>query len=146
MIKDQIYTDLKEAMKNKEALKLNTLRMVKAEIMKFEVSGANKVAGDKEILSLLKRSVKQRKEAADSFIKGGNQESAKKELAEIKILEQYLPAQLSDQEVEILIKEVISDLSAQKSDFGKVMGEAVKKAAGRADGSRISMAVKKLLG
>lgn len=146
MLKDQIQNDLKEAMKAKDELKLSTLRMMKAEIMKHEVSGANMVADDEVVMAILKRGIKQRKESAEGFEKGGNQVAAQKELAEIKILETYLPEQMSEDEVRKIAEETISQMGTiGPGDFGKVMGAVMGKAKGQADGNVVSKVVKELL-
>jgi uncharacterized protein YqeY len=111
-LKETIVQDLTAAMKAREELKTSTLRMLKADIMKYEVSGADKVATDEIVVDILKRSVKQRKEAADAFEKGGNAESAQKELDEIKILEAYLPEQMSEDAVRAVVEETVSQVGA----------------------------------
>jgi len=145
MLKKQITTDLIEAMKAQDAMKLSVLRMLKADIMKYEVSGADKVADDDVVLKLIKSGIKQRKDAAEGFTKGGNEESAKKELDEIKILEKYMPEQMSEEEVKKIVQETISQLNAGPSDFGKVMGMVMGKTKGKADGNVVSKIVKELL-
>ncbi len=145
-LKEQIINDLKEAMKAQDSMKLNTLRMMKTEITNFEVSGADKVAGDEEVLTILKRGVKQRKEAAEGFEKGGNQEAADKEKAEIEILESYLPEMMSEDAVKEVVQAVIDEMSATQADFGKVMGAAMGRLKGQADGTVVSKVTKELLG
>ncbi|QQR83111.1 GatB/YqeY domain-containing protein [Candidatus Peregrinibacteria bacterium] len=144
-LKDQIVSDLTAAMKAREELKLGALRMLKADIMKHEVSGADMLATDDVVITLLKRGIKQRKEAAEAFEKGGNQASADKEREEIKIFEAYLPAQMSEEELLTIAKAVIQEMNATQSDFGKVMGEVMKKSQGQADGVMVSKVVKSLL-
>lgn len=144
-LKETIYNDLKEAMKAKDELKLSTLRMLKADIMKYEVSGADKESTDEIVQGIVKKAVKQRKDAAEGFEKGGNKEFALKEMAEAQILEQYLPEQMSEAQVEEIAKEAIEQLNATSADFGKVMGVVMGKTKGQADGNIVSGAVKKLL-
>ena len=122
MLKEQIISDLTEAMKAREELKLSVLRMLKADIMKYEVSGADMVATDEVVLDILKRSIKQRKEAAEGFTKGGNEEAAKKEISEIAYFEKYMPEQMGEEEVKKIVQETIDQMSAGPADFGKVMG------------------------
>ena len=146
MLKEQIIKELTESMKARDEMKVSTLRMLKAEIMKYEVSGADKVATDEIVIDLVKRGIKQRKDAIEGFEKGGNMTSADKEREEIKILEVYLPEQLSEQVLEEIIKKTIQDLGATgASDFGKVMGVVSKETKGKADGAVVSQMVKKLL-
>ncbi len=145
MLKDQIIADMTAAMKAR-APELDTLRMLKADIMKYEVSGADKVATDDVVLDILKRSVKQRKEAADGFTKGGNTEAAQKELGEIAYFEKYMPEQMGEDEVKKIVQETIDQMSAGPADFGKVMGAVMGKVKGQADGGMVNAAVKELLG
>lgn len=143
MLKDQIIADMTAAMKAR-APELDTLRMLKADIMKYEVSGADKVATDDVVLDILKRSIKQRKEAAEGFEKGGNHESAQKELDEIKVFEKYMPEQMGEDEVKKIVQEVITQ-AGEGAQFGQVMGMAMGKLKGRADGGLVNKVVKDLL-
>lgn len=145
-LKDQIFADLTVAMKTQDAFTLEVLRMLKADIMKYEVSGKDMVANDDVVIDILKRSVKQRKEAAEGFTKGGKAELAEKELKEIAVFEKYMPEQMSEEEVKKIVQETIDQLSATPADFGKVMGDAMGKMKGQADGNVVSKAVKELLG
>lgn len=154
MLKEQIIKDLTEAMKAREELKLGTLRMLKAAIMTYEVSGADKIANDDVVTGLIKSGIKQRKDAAEGFKKGGNEISAQKELDEIKILEKYLPEQMGEDEIKKIAQETIAQLNAGPSEpstalrpsFGKVMGAVMGKTKGKADGNMVNKAVKELLG
>lgn len=154
MLKQTIISDLTAAMKAKETLKLGVLRMLKADIMKFEVSGANKEATDEVVADLIKRGIKQRKEAIEGFEKGGNMSAAENERAEIEILEKYLPEQMSEEAVKAIAKEVVAEMSLNLGDpsasvgasFGKVMGAVMAKVKGKADGNVVSKAVKEILG
>ena len=144
MLKEQIIADMTAAMKAR-APELDTLRMLKADIMKYKVSGADMVATDDIILDILKRSIKQRKEAAEGFTKGGNTEAAKKELSEIAYFEKYMPEQMGEDEVRKIVQETIDQMSAGPADFGKVMGAVMGKVKGQADGGMVNLAVKELL-
>jgi uncharacterized protein len=146
MLKDQIIADLTASMKAREELKTSTLRMLKAEIMKYETSGGDKKVTDEIVIDLIKRGIKQRKESAEGFEKGGNKAFAQKELDEIKILEAYMPKQMSEDEVKKIAKETIAQMNAGPSDFGKVMGMVMGKTKGKADGTVVSKVVKELLG
>ena len=144
-LKEQIIVDMTAAMKAR-APELDTLRMLKADIMKYEVSGADKVATDEVVLDIIKRSIKQRKEAAEGFEKGGNTASMQKELDELKVLEKYMPEQMSEDQVKAVAQEVIAQMGASAGDFGKVMGVVMSKVKGKADGGVVNKAVKELLG
>lgn len=145
-LKGQILDDLKKAMLAKEELKTGTLRMLKADIMKFEVSGADKAATDDVVTDLVKKAIKQRKDSAEGFEKGGNTEAAQKELDEIKILEVYMPEQMPEDQVKAIVQETIDQMSATPADFGKVMGAVMGKVKGQADGGVVNKLVKELLG
>jgi uncharacterized protein len=144
-LKDKIIADLTAAMKARDELKTSTLRMVKADIMKYEVSGKDMVATDEVVLDLMKKGVKMRRDAIEGFQKGGNSAMAEKELSEIKIIETYLPAQMGEAEIKKVVAETIQQLNATAKDFGKVMGMVVGKTKGKADGALVSKVVKELL-
>lgn len=144
-LKEQIIKNMIEAMKAKNELTLSVLRMLKADIMKYEVSGADKVATDEIVIDLIKRGIKQRNEASEGFKKGGNEVSAQKELDEIKILEKYMPEQMGEDHVKEIVKQTISEMGATPADFGKVMGAVMSKVKGQADGNVVSKCVKELL-
>jgi len=145
-LKEQIVKDLTEAMKAREELKLSVLRMLKADIMKYEVSGKDMEATDDVVVDLIKKSIKQRRDSAEGFHKGGNEEAAQKELSEIKILEEYMPEQMGEEEVKKVVQETIDQLKpAGPQDFGKVMGAAMGKLKGQADGGLVNKVVKDLM-
>ncbi len=145
-LKEQIIADMTAAMKAQEALKLSVLRMLKADIMKFEVSGGDKVATDEIVTDLIKKGIKQRKDSVEGFTKGGNTEAAQKELDEIKLLEVYMPEQMSEEDVKKAVQEVIDQVNPQgPQDFGKVMGAVMDKLKGQADGGLVNKVVKELL-
>jgi len=143
-LKDRIYADMTAAMKARGP-ELATLRMLKADIMKYEVSGADKTATDEVVQDLLKRAVKQRKEASEGFAKGGNMVLSQQELDEMKIIEKYLPEQMNPEDLKKIVQETIAQMSATPADFGKVMGMVMGKVKGKADGNAVSAAVKELL-
>ena len=146
MLKEQIQKDMISAMKNKEELKVSVLRMIKSAILKYEVSGERKEATDEDILKIIKKELKQRKDSIKQYIEGGRDELAKKEEEEAKILSTYLPAELTEAEIEKIVKEVIEETGAtNKSDIGKVMGLSMKKTKGQADGNNVKKIVEKLL-
>jgi len=154
-LSEQIDHDLKEAMKARDAARLGTLRMVKSafKYAAIEKGGADAVVDDETAMSVLRKQIKQREDAAEGFEKGGRPESAEKERAEIIVLSAYLPAALSAEELSALIKEAIAEVGASlgasavvgKAQMGAVMKAAQAKASGRADGKSLSAEVQKLL-
>ena len=146
-LEQKIQEAIKEAMKAKDTVALSAVRAIKGEILLFKTSeGGTGEVSDGDILKLIQKLVKQRKEAAEQFVAGGRQDLADNELAEAAVLEKYLPKQLSEAEVEERIKEIIAQVGASSiKDMGKVMGAANKALAGLSDGRTISGVVKKLL-
>ena len=144
----KISEDLKQAMKNHDELRVSTLRMVLAAVQNKEISLAKKEEGlsDEEFLQVVRSEVKKRKEAAEGFEKGGRAALSEKEKKEGGILEAYLPAELSEEELENIVKNSIAQqgLSSQK-DFGAVMKNIMTAVEGRAAGNRVADAVKKSL-
>ena len=144
----QIQEDIKAAMKAKDTVAMNATRAVKGEILLFKTaeSGSREVT-DADILKMIQKLVKQRKEAAEQYTAAGRQELADNELAEAAVMEKYLPKPLTQEEIEARIREVIAQVGATSmKDMGKVMGVASKTLAGQADGKTISAVVKALLG
>lgn len=145
-LKERIIADLTAAMKARDELTLSTLRMVKADIMKYEVSGADKTVTDEVVTDLLKKAIKQRAEAAEGFTKGGNAAAAQKERDEAAIIQKYMPEQLGEDQIRAIVQEVIGQIKpAGPQDFGKVMGAAMARLKGKADGNMVNKAVKELL-
>lgn len=136
-----------EAMKAKDTVRLNAVRSIKSAILLAKTAeGASKELTDADILKLIQKLSKQRKEAAEQYSAAGRQELADNELAEAEVLAAYLPKMLSEAEVEEKLKAIIAEVGASKpSDMGKVMGVATKALAGQAEGKLISTLVKKLL-
>ena len=143
----QIQADMVAAMKAKETVRLASLRAIKAAIMLAKTAeGSNGEVDDADIVKIIRKLVKQRKESAQQYNDAGRPELAENELAEAACMEVYLPKQLSEAEVEAKLAEIIAEVGAsQPSDMGKVMGVATKRLAGLADGRMISTLVKKLL-
>lgn len=136
-----------EAMKSGDALKTSVLRMLKASILKFEVSGDRKEASDSDIMDLIQKEIKSRRDSVEQFTAGNRPELADKETAEIAVLIGYMPPQMSEEEVLAVVKEVIAEVGATgKSDLGKVMGALMPKVKGKADGAMVSKVVNGLLG
>lgn len=146
-LEQQIQKDLMEAMKAKDAVRLASVRAIKSAILLAKTSeGGSKELTDGDIVKLIQKLSKQRRESAEQYAAAGRQELADNELAEAAILDTYLPKQLSEAEVEEKLKTIIAEVGASKpSDMGKVMGVATKQLAGLADGKMISSVVKRLL-
>ena len=142
-LKDQIRADLKQAMKAKEKERTGTIRMLLAAIQTAETEGSKHEVDDAEIQKIIAREIKKRRESADIYKTNGRDDLAEAELAEAGILEVYQPKQLDDQELAKLIDEAIAETGAESmAQMGQVMKAATAKAAGRADGKRLSEAVK----
>jgi uncharacterized protein len=149
MILDIIQTDLKQSQIDKDELRTNVLRMLLSEIRYAEIrqrEGERSELSDEEIVTVIQKEIKKRKEAADGFKQGGREESAKKEEAEAAVLVKYLPAQLTDEQLKELIDQVAIEMNASGiQDMGKVIGAVLGKVKGQADGSRVSILVKEKL-
>ena len=146
-LEQQIQEAIKAAMKAKDTVALNATRAIKGEILLAKTAeGGAKEVTDGDILKMIQKLVKQRKEAAEQFVAGGRPELADNELAEAAVMEKYLPKQLSEAEVEAKVREIVGRVGATSiKDMGKVMGTANKELAGLSDGRTISTIVKKLL-
>lgn len=145
-LKEKINNDLKEAMKSQDKLKLQTIRSIRALILEFEKSGKNTEMTEEDEIKLLNSAVKKRKEAAEQFRNGGREELALNEEAELKILLEYLPEQLTDDAISEEIKRVAIECGAAgKNDFAKVMPVVMKNLKGKADGKKIKELVEKYL-
>ena len=146
-LETQIQKDIMEAMKAKDSVRLNAVRSIKSAILLAKTSeGGSKELQDSDIIKLIQKLAKQRKEAAEQFVAAGRKELADNEMAEAAVLDTYLPKMLSESEVEARLREIIAELGASSpSDMGKVMGLATKKLAGLAEGRTISTIVKRLL-
>lgn len=144
-LRDKIKSDLKDAQLNRDEVKVSTLRLLLSEIKNQEIAKGETLS-DEDTISVFQREVKKRKEAADGFRSGGREESALKEEAELKVLESYLPARLSNEELTKMVEESINELGATTmADMGKVMGVVMGKVAGRSDGGMVSAMVKERL-
>ena len=135
-----------EAMKAHNTVRTNAVRAIKSEILLAKTSGSGAEITDGDVIKLIQKLIKQRKESAAMYAQGGRQDLADNELAEAAEMEGYLPKQLSEAEVEEIVKGIIAETGASSmADMGKVMGLATKKLAGQADGRTVSTIVKKLL-
>lgn len=144
---DQVSEDIKNAMKAKDKVALETLRNVKKVFLEAKTApGANDTLTDADALKLLQKLVKQGKDSAAIYVGQNRQDLADAELAQVAVLEKYLPKQMSAEELEAELKKIIAEVGATTAkDMGKVMGVASKALAGKAEGRAISEAVKRLL-
>ena len=144
---EQINKDIKQAMLNKEKDKLEALRAIKAAFLLAKTEKANAELTPEKELEIVRKLVKQRKDSAEIYLQNGRKDLADAELFQASVIEKYLPAQMSDEEIEAEVKNIIAETGASSmKDMGKVMGAATKKLAGKADNKRIADIVKKLLG
>ncbi|EJW94762.1 YqeY family protein [gut metagenome] len=145
---ERVNQDIKTAMKAKDKVALDTLRNIKKVFLEAKTApGASDTLTDADALKIIQKLSKQGKDAAEIYIQQGRQDLADNELAQVKIMENYLPAQMSAEELEKTLKTIIAEIGATSSkDMGKVMGVASKKLAGLAEGRIISAKVKELLG
>jgi hypothetical protein len=145
-LKDQIQKDLIENMKARNEAAVGAIRMLKTAIMKVETAGEAKTATDEEIIQLVNKEIKQRKDSIEQFEKGNRPELAAKEKAEMAFLEKYMPAQMSEDEIKAIIKEGMAATGATtKADMGKVMGAIMPKVKGKADGGLVNKLVMSML-
>lgn len=148
-LKEQIGEDIKSAMKAKDKLRLETVRGIKKAILEKEVAlrpkGQDSLTPEQEI-ELLAQQAKQRRDSIAQYQQGGREDLAEKETQELAIIETYLPKQVSDEELETIIDEIIASVGASSpKDLGKVMGSAMKQLKGKADGKKIQALVKSKL-
>jgi uncharacterized protein YqeY len=141
-LKDQLTDDMKAAMKGGDKDRLRVIRLVLADIKRVEVD-TRKDLDDAALLAIVEKAVKQRRDSVEQFTRGGRDDLAANEQAEIEILETYLPEQLGDAEIDALVEEVIAATGAESiRDMGKVMAAVKSKAAGKADMGAVSARVK----
>ncbi len=145
---DQISNDIKEAMKAKDKVRLETLRNIKKFFLEAKTApGANDTLTDDAALKIMQKLVKQGKDTAAIYKEQGREDLADNELAQVAVIETYLPKPMTAEELEAALKEIIGEVGATSAkDMGKVMGVATKKLAGKAEGRAISAMVKQLLG
>ena len=149
-MQQQIMSDVKDAMRAKDSVRLATLRMLTAALKQFSidrpVEQREQELADAEVLQIINKMIKQRKDASEQFIKGGAEDRAAKEQQEIEILSVYLPEQLSTAEVEALVDAVIAEVGASSiRDMGKVMTVAKERAAGQVEPAVLSQHIKQRL-
>lgn len=148
-LKETIFNDFKEAFKSRQEEKKSVLSMILAEIKNKEISLISREKGldDEQVLILLRKAIKQRSESAEAYRQGGREELAEKEMAEVKILENYLPREIDDQTLDEIVLRAKEKIQASgPADLGAMMKEVMPQLRGLADGKRISQAVLKALG
>ena len=142
---EKIRADLTEAMKAQEKERLSTIRTLQS-AMKYEQISVGHELSDEEAMSVIRKAVKQRQDSIEQYTKGNRPELAAKEKSEMDVLKTYLPPELSDEELESGVREIVASTGAQsKKDMGKVMKEATARYKGRADGKKIQEVVQRLL-
>ncbi len=145
-LKQQIMTQLKTAMKSKDKVALESLRAIKSELLLFETSGNTAEITEEQELKIVHKLVKQRKDSATTYAEQGRSDLAEPELAQVAIIEQFLPEQLSEEAVKKVVTKIVAQIGATSmADMGKVMGMTSKELAGKADGKTISEIVKGIL-
>ena len=146
-LEQQIQKDIMAAMKAHDFVRTNAVRAIKSAILLAKTAeGGKKELEDADIVKLIQKLIKQRKEAAEQYVAAGRQELADNEVAEAAVLEEYVPRQLTLEEITERVREIIAQVGASSpSDMGKVMGVASKQMAGLADGRTLSGIVRELL-
>ncbi len=146
-LEQKINEEMKAAMKNADKIRLETLRSVRAAIIEFAKSGLNREMNNEDEIKILNSLAKKRKDAIAMYEQAGRNEAKEKEELELSIIQEFLPKQLSDEEITKIIKEIIEKVGASsQKDFGKVMGPSMKALSGQADGNKVQTIVKNLLG
>jgi len=146
MLEEKIFNDYKEAMKNRDTLKSSVLSFLRAAMMNAAIEKKKKNLDDNDVIAVIKKQVKQRRDSIEQFQKGNRQDLADKETKELEILKSYLPPELPVEEIKKIIEEAIALTGAQDmKDTGKVMKEVTAKIAGRADSKLVSDLVRERL-
>lgn len=149
MLKEQLSTDLKEAMRGREEVRLRTIRSLRAALMEREIElrqgGKAELTEDQEI-EVVQKQAKQRRDSIVQYAKADRADLKQKEEEELSIIEEYLPKQLEDDEIRAVLREIIEETGAESpGDIGKVMGAAMNRVRGRADGRRVQQLASELL-
>ncbi len=147
MLFDQISNDIKEAMKARDKVRLEALRNIKKVFIEAKTApGAGDSLDDAQALKILQKLAKQGHDSADLYTSQNRSDLAEAELAQVAVIESYLPKQMTEEEIEAAVRDIIAQTGAQSmKEMGKVMGVASKQLAGKADGKKISEVVKRLL-
>ncbi|WP_017811840.1 MULTISPECIES: GatB/YqeY domain-containing protein [Paenibacillus] len=144
-LSERLNENMKQAMRDKDKFKLSTIRMVRSTIKNLEIDLKRDV-NDEEVLDILSREIKQRKDALQEFEKAGRDDLTSNLRAEIEIISEYLPAQLSEEEIKVIVQQTILETGASsKADMGKLMSALMPKVKGRADGKVVNQTVQQLL-
>lgn len=144
-LKDQLSHDLKEAMRAKDRVRLGAIRMLSAAILEKEKSGGGDATED-DLIAIVQKQAKQRRDSIRQFREGGRDDLVDIEEAELAVIEHYLPAQLSDEEIRTTVQQIVEQTGASEmQDMGRVMGQAMQTLRGKADGNRVRQAVEALL-
>lgn len=148
---EAIDTDLKDAMRSKDKVRLRTLRSLRAALKNEEIDqrqeGSESTVSEQDQLAVLRKQVNQREDSIEQYEEAGRDDLVEKEKAELAVLEEYMPEQMTDEELEDTLREIIEDVGAESmADMGAVMGRAMSELRGRVDGNRVQQLVKKLLG
>ena len=144
-LKERLMEDMKVSMRNKETLKKSVITMIRASVKQKEVDDRVDL-NDDEVIELIAKQLKQRKDALVEFEKAERDDLIAQTKAEIEILASYLPQQLTDEELEAVVRDAVAEVNAQSvKDMGKIMGKVMAVAKGRVDGKRINEMVKKVL-
>lgn len=142
----KINEELKSAMKSGDKVRLETIRAIRAGILLFKTSGTGKEMTDEDCEKLLLSEAKKRKESAELYTQGKRQDLADKELAELKIIEEFLPKQMSEEEINDFVKKLVAEVGVTDiKEIGKIMGPAMKQLRGKADGNAVQKAVREIL-
>lgn len=147
---DRLNDDLKEAMRNRDKVRLRTLRSLRSALKNKEIdqreSGVETVLSEQDQLSVLRKQVNQRKDSIEQYEEAGRDDLVQQEQEELDVLNEYMPAQMSDEELEETLRDIIEEVGAESmADMGAVMGPAMGKLKGRVDGSRVQEMVQSLL-
>ncbi len=143
---EKITTEMKIALKGGMKLRLETLRSLKTLIIEFQKNGSGKELNDEEAAKMLNKAAKNRKDSIGMYLQAGRTELAEKEKQELDIIQEFMPAQLTEEELNDVIVAIIKKVDAKKpSDMGKVIGAAMQEVSGKADGSMVQQIVRKLL-
>jgi len=144
-LSERLNEDMKQAMKSQDKFKLSTIRMVRSAIKNLEID-LKRTLNDEEVLEILGREIKQRKDSLQEFTKAGRDDLAVNLKAEIELIGQYLPVQLTEEEIKVIVQQTIQETGASsKADMGKVMSALMPKVKGRADGKIVNQTVSQFL-
>ena len=145
MLEDKLRKDINKALKEKDDVRLSTLKMLSSALHNAKIEKRDDLNKEEELV-VVKKEAKKRKDAIEAYKKGGAKDRAKREEEELKILQEFLPEEMTDSELEKLVNESISEVKAESmADVGKTMGSVMAKVKGQADGTRVSAMVKEKL-